>query len=196
MATAPKSSGSAFDRIWRRPFRTVLFRLLWVIVLGGMVLGGLAGCGGSDDPPPPTGPIATATAPSGAPGEIAGEQIPPATEVLAGDLVWTTAVETGTNAPTNEVAEFDVTSPAIYAAIPISAAPAGATVTAAWTYNDTAIQGMDATVQLPEVRSEPIWVEFHLQRQGADDWPDGVYAITIREGERVVASGTVDVVPA
>ena len=65
---------------------------------------------------------------------------------------------------------------------------------ATWTYNNTLVQGMDATVQLPEVRFEPIWLEFHLERQSGDEWPDGEYRITLREGDRVVSDGTINVV--
>ncbi len=161
-----------------------------------MIVFVLSGCGGSSHPPEPTAPSATATPPvENAGGEIPTE-IPPPTEVVAGELVWATAVEAGTNRPAAEVAEFDVTVPILFAVVPVSAAPAGSTLSATWTYNATPIQGMDVTVQLPEVRTEPVWVEFHLDRQVGEEWPDGEYRVTVRSGDRVVAEGSVVVDPA
>lgn len=160
-----------------------------------VALGVLSGCGGSDDPPAPTAPVATATVPAGVVGAPGGTEVPAATRVEAGALVWTTAVEPGTNRPTAEVSEFVATAPVIYAALPVSAAPAGATLSAEWAYGTTPIQGVVGSVQLPEVRGDPVWVEFHLERQVGDTWPDGRYAVTVRDGDRVVGEGAVDVVP-
>jgi hypothetical protein len=91
------------------------------------------------------------------------------------------------------VSRFDVTASVIYAAVPVTAAPLGATLSADWTFNTTPIQGVAASVQLPEVRAASIWVEFHLERQSEEDWPDGPYTVTVREGDRIVGEGTVDV---
>lgn len=151
----------------------------------------LVACGDGSDPTDPTA-VATAAAPSAAP---QATEIPVPVQVVAADPVWTTSVEPGTNRPLGEVGdEFDATAPVIFAAVSIVAAPAGSLLVANWTYNDTPIQGMDATVQLPEVRFEPIWLEFHLERQSGDEWPDGEYRFTLREGDRVVAEGTIAVV--
>ena len=154
----------------------------------------LVACGNDSDSSDPT-EVATAAAPAPATEAALATEIPAPVQVVAADPVWTTSVEPGTNRPLGEVGdEFDATAPAIYAAVTIVAAPAGSMLVATWTYNDTSVQGMDATVQLPEVRFEPIWLEFHLERQSGDEWPDGEYRITLREGDRVVSDGTINVV--
>ena len=153
----------------------------------------LVACGDDSNSSEPT-EVATAAASAPATEASLATEIPAPVQVVAAEPVWTTSVEPGTNRPLGEVEDdFDATAPAIYAAVSIVAAPAGSMLVAAWTYNDTPIQGMDATVQLPEVRFEPIWLEFHLERQSGDEWPDGEYRITLREGDRVVSEGTIDV---
>lgn len=168
-------------------------RFVWVLAGGGAVLGALSACGGSDDSPQATAPAVTATVPAGVTGGPSTTDGPAATRVEAGALVWATAIESGTNRPTAEVARIDVTTPVIYAVLPVSASPAGATLTAEWTFNTTPIQGVGASIQLPEVSEAPIWVEFHLERQVGEAWPDGTYTVIVREGDRVVGEGTIDV---
>jgi hypothetical protein len=167
-----------------------------VIVCLCLLVPVLAACG--DDDSDPSEPTVVATAGAPAPTEVVPQatEIPAPTQVVAADPVWTTSIEPGTNRPLAEVEdEFDAAAPVIYAAISVAAAPAGALLVANWTYNDTPIQGMDATVQLPEVRFEPIWLEFHLERQAGDEWPDGEYRIVLREGDRIVSEGAVEVMP-
>jgi hypothetical protein len=155
----------------------------------------LVACGDDDSDPSDPTVIATAAAPAPTGEAPLPTEIPAPVQVVAADPVWTTSVEPGTNRPLAEVEdEFDATGPVIYAAISVAAAPAGALLVANWTYNDTPIQGMDATVQLPEVRLAPIWLEFHLERQEGEEWPDGEYRITVREGDRIVSEGSIEVV--
>jgi hypothetical protein len=166
-------------------------RRVRVIAFLCLLLPVLVACG--DDDSGPSDPTAAAPTPTGEAPQAT--EIPAPVQVVAADPVWTTSVEPGTNRPLGEVGdEFDATVPVIYAAISVAAAPAGALLVANWTYNDTPIQGMDATVQLPEVRFEPIWLEFHLERQAGDEWPDGEYRITLREGDRIVSEGAIEVV--
>lgn len=174
---------------WVTPWR----RVLWLVSAGSVVLAVLTGCGGSDDSGEPTALAATATVPAGVVGGPSATEVPVATQIEAGDLIWATAIESGTNRPTAEVSRFDVTAAIIYAVVPVTAAPLGATLNAEWMFNTTPIQGVAASVQLPEARGAPIWVEFHLERQSEEDWPDGPYTVTVREGDRVVGEGTVDV---
>lgn len=179
----------------KRPIKDLLGRRARAIAALCLLVPVLVACGDDDsDPPEPTA-LATEVAPASSTEAPQATEIPVPVQVVAGDPVWTTSVEPGTNRPVAEVEdEFDATAPVIYAAVSVVAAPAGALLVATWTYNDTPIQGMDATVQLPEVRFEPIWLEFHLERQSEDGWPDGEYRITLSEGDRVVSEGTVEVV--
>jgi len=154
----------------------------------------LVACGDDPDSSDPT-EVATAAAPEPATEAPSATEIPAPVQGVAADPVWATSIEPGTNRPVAEVEdEFDATAPVIFAAVSVVSAPAGSILVANWTYNDTPVQGMDATVQLPEVRFEPIWLEFHLERQSGDEWPDGEYRITLREGDRVVSEGAVEVV--
>ena len=186
-------SPSSWSRVrpsgWVAPWR----RVLWLVSAGSVALAVLTGCGGSDESVDPTALVATATVPPGVVGGPSAADAPVATRVEVGALVWATAIESGTNRPTAEVSRFDVTASVIYAVVPVTAAPLGATLNAEWTFNTTPIQGVAASVQLPELRAASIWVEFHLERQSEEDWPDGPYTVTVREGDRVVGAGTVDV---
>ena len=171
-------SGTARSRMtWRSRFAGSLLVVL---------LAALTACGGGEDPAPtPTAPAVddapatpgTATAPADAFGEI----------------VWTTTIDAGTNNPTERLVTLPAAASTIYAVVPVTWVPSGTTITARWTYNDTPIQGMDATVQLPEIGDDSVWIEFHLQRSGEEPWPDGMYAIEISRGEEVVGAGTVAV---
>jgi hypothetical protein len=180
----------------RRSAKKVLLgSRLRVITAMCLLMPVLVACGDDDsDPADPTA-VATVAAPVPSAEAPPSTEVPEPVQIVAGDPVWTTSVEAGTNRPLDEVeGEFDATAPVIYAAVSIVSAPAGSLLVASWTYNNTPIQGMDETVQLPEVRFDPIWLEFHLERQAGDEWPDGEYRITLHEGDRVVSEGTIEVV--
>jgi hypothetical protein len=129
----------------------------------------LAACGGGSDPEPtPTvtvAPTATETpAPSG-----------PAT---LDPVVWTESVTPGSNEPGQPVDQFTTEASTIYAVVRATNLPAGAGVSATWTYNDTSLDAAAQSVTVTDGLSEG-YIEFHLTRSADVPWPDGRYAIEI-----------------
>ncbi len=154
----------------------------------------LVGCGGDDDPDPtPTSVPATESA--APPAESSGGT-PTSTggpQAAFGEIVWATSVDPQSKAPMDRVDRVPVDAASIYAVIPITRVAAGTELTADWTYNDTPIDGVSATAVVTDVSGGLIWVEFHLERSSDRPWPDGTYAIAIRQNGEVVAGGEVEV---
>lgn len=146
----------------------------------------LLGCGGNnsnDDPAPRTETAqarlqldATRAAPS-----VTPTSTPP---MKIGDVVWASAIDTDTAAPTDTVNSFPSDTQTIYAVLPVSNVPENLAITADWTYNDTPLESLATTITIAPGQS-PQWIEFHLSRS-EDSWPDGDYAIAIRiDGETI-----------
>jgi hypothetical protein len=79
---------------------------------------------------------------------------------------------------------------AIYAVFPIERLPAGTRLEASWTFNGTPLEGFDLDVTAPRDQLQG-WLEFHLERTGADPWPDGEYAVSLTSSGVLVANGAV-----
>ncbi len=109
---------------------------------------------------------------------------------VLGPVVWSTAVQPCSNLPVAIVSSFADTAEAIYAVFPIERLPAGSTILAEWTYNDTSLDGMEATLTAPADQIGG-WLEFHLERSSDDPWPDGKYAIQLTAGGVLLATGEV-----
>ena len=131
----------------------------------------LAGCGGNDGEPTPTvPPISTATILPNTP-----TPIPPPS---LGEVVWTATVEPGTNAPGDAVDQFNSNDPRIYAVVEVSNLPAGAVLSASWTYNGVPLEGVTSGV-VPPTTFNGGFVEFHISKSEEDAWPDGSYVINV-----------------
>jgi hypothetical protein len=156
--------------------------------LGGIALLlalALAGCAGeADDSPADEGTQESqaleATTPT--------PSLPP----LLGDIVWTTGVDAGTNAPHEAVQQFPATVDALYAVAPIERLPAGTRLTAVWRIDDVTIEGVDTTVEATAEQRDG-WVEFHLNRPAEDVFPPGTYSISIEAAGETLATASVEV---
>jgi hypothetical protein len=105
-----------------------------------------------------------------------------------GPVVWTAMVDPVTLAPIQEVEAFTIDASTIYAAVPVLRIEPGTEVSASWSYNDTPISGVGSTFTATEA-AEGVWLEFHLAQTGAEEWPDGTFAITIMvDGTPALAS--------
>ena len=147
----------------------------------------LAGCGGSKSK-------STLTTAPGTTQTVAASASPTATPPPAvfGQIVWAKSIDPATFAPIDKAASFSTDDAVIYAVIPIQGVTPGLTLTADWTYNDAALNGVRATA----VASQPIengWIEFHLTLAAGQTWPAGTYAVSIHQqaGETVTAHVTV-----
>ncbi len=140
-----------------------------ICVLGMVSI--LAGCGGSDAEPTPTvPPLSTSTALPNTP-----TPLPPPS---VGEVVWTTSVDSGTNAPIGAVNEFSTESPRMYAVVEVANLPAGAVLSASWAYNGVPLEGVTAGVVPPSAYSNG-FVEFHISKSDGEAWPDGTYVINV-----------------
>jgi hypothetical protein len=109
---------------------------------------------------------------------------PPTTAVFRseraeiGPVIWTTAVDPSTNVPRDRVTAYPAEAPALYAALPVTRISEGIEISATWIYNDTPIEGLNATIRADREQTD-IWIEFHLTRSAVAAWPSGVYAVSI-----------------
>jgi hypothetical protein len=144
----------------------------------------LAGCGGSASKPTPTAAPQNTPTPS----------IPTATPAPAvlGKIVWATSIDPVTFAPVDKTASFLTNAPVIYAVIPVQAATPGLILTANWIYNDTTLTGVSSTATASQSIANG-WVEFHLTLASGHTWPDGTYAVTVRQSNGSQVSAKVSV---
>ena len=146
----------------------------------------LAACGGDDpDSTPTVGPTTTA-----APGDSASTQIPAAS---IEPIVWTTAVDSTTNAPAEPVEQFSTEEQTIYAVVRVANLPAGAVLSASWTYNDAPLESATREI-VPSQAYRAGYVEFHLTRGDGQTWPEGSYGLTITLDGTVSQMAVVNVV--
>lgn len=157
-------------------------RAVAVLVIAGM---GLGACGGSSGSPTPAAPPATATSPAVPP--------TPAPSPSLGDVVWASAIDPETREPVTPVDRFAADAPAIYAVVRVRNVPAGATLSADWSYNDNRLGVAAAPVVVGSAVASG-YVEFHLTRDEDQPWPDGTYGIAISLDGQVAATSTVDVI--
>lgn len=143
----------------------------------------LASCGGDDPAQTPTiGPTAT-TAPN--PTVTPSASIEP--------IVWAASVDPATNAPIEPVEQFSTDDLTIYAVVRVASVPAGAVLSAAWTYNDASLDSAAQAI-VPSQAYRAGYVQFHLTRSDNQTWPPGNYALTIMLDGSVVQTAAVSVV--
>lgn len=169
----------------RFPFAVAVRRRAPIACSLILACGLLAACGaGKDAERAPTGtPIPTATVIL-TPTALAG---PP----RIGSVVWSVAVDPRTSAPVDAATPV-VTDNTIYAAVPIESLPAGSQLLARWYFNDTSLDALDSSLRIDQDRTSG-WVEFHIERTGADPWPDGDYEIVISDGTHELGRSVISI---
>jgi hypothetical protein len=155
----------------------------------------LANCGGEAKlvgpgaTPPPQTAVAT-------PAPLAISATPIAATSLAaslGPIVWTSAVDPRTSAPTDTVTSYPPDAQRIIAAAPVRGLPRGSTVAATWSYNDTSLDSF-ATQLTMTADANQTWVSFYIERSDEKAWPKGTYEIAISIDGTEVQRASVDVV--
>lgn len=132
-------------------------------------------------PPPPEPPAAPTEASLGPPvvPTVGGSQDPFRSESAElGPIMWATAIDANTNAPTPAVAVVPFDAPRIYASVPVGRLQRGTVLDARWTYNGTPLVGVEGTVTA-ERDQRGGWVAFLLSREDGEPWPAGVYAVVV-----------------
>ncbi len=133
----------------------------------------LAACGSGNKetseitatPEPTETPVIVATALSGAP--------------RIGEAIWTSEIQPETNAPIALAPQR--TDETIFAVFPIESLPAGSQLLASWFFNDTSLDALDSAIRIDQDRVSG-WIEFHIERTGAEPWPNGDYEIVVSDG--------------
>lgn len=153
----------------------------------------LVGCGGggSSNPTPTVAPTETVVpAAATVTGTPVTNQAP---QAAFGEIVWATSIDPQSKAPIDRVDQVPSDVATIYAVIPIARVAPGTELTAEWTYNDTAIEGVGSSTVTSQLPDSLTWAEFHLQRSDGEPWPTGAYSVAIRQNGQIVAESTVEV---
>jgi hypothetical protein len=160
-----------------------------VTATGAVCLVLLAGCGGSSakSPTATVAPPATATAVPPTPTPVPDAKI--------GKIVWTASIDPVTNAPGKPTETFRSDATALYAVIYVSDLRAGSVLSASWTYNDTALNGVGTSV-VPTSLYTGGYVQFHLARATGNAWPSGTYRIAVSLDGKVERTASIDVADA
>jgi hypothetical protein len=100
-------------------------------------------------------------------------------------------VEPDTTAPASPVDSFPADAAALIAVLPVTNLEQGTALTVTWTYNDTSMDNLTATVVAP-ARAPSTWIAFSLTAPPGTSWPTGTYAISVTvDGRPLQSSSTV-----
>jgi hypothetical protein len=97
-----------------------------------------------------------------------------------GPAIWAASIAPETNAPIGAATPV-IDDSTIYAVFPIESLPAGSQLVATWFFNETSLDALDSAMRIDRDRDSG-WIEFHIERTGADPWPNGVYEIVVTDG--------------
>jgi len=107
-----------------------------------------------------------------------------------GEAVWTSAIDSTTNAPIAIAPQ--VTDTTIYAVFPIESLPAGSQLVASWFFNDTTLDALNSAMRIDRDRVSG-WIEFHIERTGPEPWPDGEYSVVVTDGTTELQKAVVSI---
>jgi hypothetical protein len=155
------------------------------LLVSTMLVATLAACGG-DNPREVEAPDASpsATLPSPTP------TVPPPAAI--GEIVWAKGTDPNTNAPVDPVDFYLVSDRAIYAVARVTDLRPDSVISAAWSYNGASLDS-ETTGLIPGSVYRVGYVQFHLERGGSIEWPDGTYAVTISLDGQAVQSAQIEV---
>lgn len=163
-----------FHRSGARAVRTI------GVVASAMLIMVQVACGGDDDTQPGT-PAATAMIDPGQTA-IAAIYSTATYEALLppeiGEIVWASRIDPLTAAPLDGGETFPVTIEVLYATLPVNRLEHGSEVQVDWWYNGTTLDAFGQTAALSDDYPAG-WLEFHLSRDAAVEWPDGEYEVAV-----------------
>lgn len=95
-----------------------------------------------------------------------------------GPVVWSTAIDPASNAPTDPIDRVPIDATIFYATLPVTRIQRGTVLGATWTYNGTPLAPLQGLVRADREQLGG-WVEFHLSRTDGATWTTGIYAIAV-----------------
>jgi len=107
-------------------------------------------------------------------------------------VVWASAVDASTQAPTQTMQSFPSDIPSMYACVSVNGLHQGVIVEGSWTYNGTSLDSLTTELILPDDVPRR-WLAFHISRDRDESWPLGTYAISIAVDGQVVQTASVEV---
>jgi len=109
-----------------------------------------------------------------------------------GQIVWTTAIDETTNAPTEPVSSYPANTSRIIATALAESLPAGSRIEATWEYNDTSLDAFSTQLTSTEMIDQT-WVTFQIERDPNVPWPVGVYEVSISVDGTAVQQAAIEV---
>lgn len=145
------------------------------------VLTVLVACGGGNGSSQSSPTEASSTATPG--------PTPTPVAVTLGEVVWTTAVNEQTGAPTDSLTTLPNSAPRVYAAVQAELLPAGVPVQAHWTIDGDVLPELEPAAVVAEADRAAAWISWSLTWNADEPWPIGTLGIVIEvKGETEAAS--------
>ena len=147
----------------------------------------LASCGGELRmvPPADPSPQTMSAAPAATP-------LSTAVAPRFGPIVWASAIDPATSAPTEPVLSYPPDAPRIIVVIQAFALSAGSVVEATWEYNNTSLEAFSTSLVPPSSTAER-WISFHIERQPDVPWPVGTYEVSVSLNGTSVQQASIEV---
>ncbi|MGH2617854.1 MAG: hypothetical protein ACRDJC_21705 [Thermomicrobiales bacterium] len=111
-----------------------------------------------------------------------------------GEVVWAAASDPATNAPIETVSAYSPDAPRITASVLADGLPAGATIEAAWQYNNTSLDAFTRQI-VTSAPTAQTWLSFHIDRDPETPWPVGVYEVIVSLDGSEIRHASVEVAP-
>jgi hypothetical protein len=161
---------------------------LGLSLLAALILGG--GCGGPSlgQTPPTATPAAIAALRTATPVSTPTRAAKPE----LGEIVWAVTADAATGAPLTVAGWYPRDAPRLSAAVLATNLPAGSTIDAAWSYNDTSLDDFATRLTLDDAATQR-WLSFHLARDPEALWPAGIYEVELSLNGEVVQRAAVEV---
>jgi hypothetical protein len=144
----------------------------------------LTGCSTSGDSSEPTAEPTTSPA--------ATPVATPAPTLAIGEVIWSTSASESA-ASVESLAQIPRSTEVIFAGATVSNAPAGTELSAVWTIDGLAVEGLSETVTIEDGAASG-WVSFSLTWEGETLWPVGQLGVTITADSGESTTGTVMIV--
>ena len=139
-------------------------------------------------PPADPSPQTMSEAPAGA----GATPVSTAVATRFGPIVWASAIDPVTSAPTEPVPSYPPDAPRIIAVMQAFALSAGSVVEATWEYNNTSLDAFSTSLVSPSSTAER-WISFHIERQPDEPWPVGTYQVSVSLNGTSVQQASIEV---
>jgi hypothetical protein len=150
----------------------------------------LVSCGGELRLVPPASPSPQAT--TDTPADARATPVSTVVATQFGQIVWATAVDPETSAPTEAVTSYHPDAPQIIAVMQAFALSTESVVEATWEYNNTSLDAF-STRLVPADSTAESWISFRIERSPDVPWPVGTYQVTVSLNGTTVQQASTEV---